>query len=274
MDPVTMAAAGAGVALLSRLIGEAIAAGDIDRAERLKQQAVAEYGPEILPQLEMPQAQEVGRTELEGVREDAAPRAAQLAALERLSQYGSGEMLPEDYAEQRRVMDAASGVASRQAAQGEQLAASRGLRRAGLSQALGQQAAQQGAQTGADAAAQLAAQRRQRQLMALSQVGSLGGSIRGQDYNVASDRARAQDAINQFNANMRADAVEARNRAAQQRFSAQMQAANARNQARGDLAGFYAGRGERNSQTAQDIGTGVQGGMDAAAGYQRKKGGR
>lgn len=273
---MALQAGGAAAALISRLIGEAIAAGDIERAERLKQQAVAEYGPEILPQLERVEAQEVGRTELGGIREDAAPRGAQMEALNRLSEFGSGDMLPEDYAEQRRVMDAASGVASRQAAAGEQAAASRGLRRSSLSQALNQQAAQAGAQTSADAAAQLASSRRQRQLQALSQMGALGGSIRGQDYNVASDRARAQDSINQFNANMRADAVEARNRAQQQQFDARMRMAGAKNQARGDLAGFYAGRGERNSQTAQDIGAGVQGGMQSGANYleRKPKGGR
>jgi hypothetical protein len=274
MDPVmAMQLAGAGAALISRLIGEAIAAGDIERAERLKQQAIAEYGPEILPELERVEAQEVAKTELAGIQEDAAPRAAQMAALERLAELSSGEMTAEDQAEQRRVVDASAGVAARQSAQGEQLAAARGLRRSSLSQALGQQAAQQGAQTSADATAQLAAQRRQRQLQALSQMGGLGGSVRGQDYNIASDRAQAQDSINRFNANMRAGAIDARNRNAEAQFDAQMRLRNARNQARGDLAGFYGARGERNSQTAQDIGTGVQGGLDSSAGYmERKKG--
>lgn len=267
MDPLTLSAAGAAVALVSRLIGEAISAGDLERAEKLKQQAIADYGEDILPQLEQATAQEVGATELGNIRVDPTGRNAQVSALERLSQFGEGGFSPEDAAEQRRVMDAAAGVASRQAAQGEQLAAARGLRRSGLSQALGQQAAQAGAQTASDAAAQLAAQRRQRQLQALGMMGQQGAALRGADYGEQADRATAQDAINRFNANMRASALDQRNRNAMAAYDANMRRLGARNAARGSLADFYAGRGERNSQTAQDIGAGVQGGMQGGADY-------
>ena len=267
MDPMTLSAAGAAVALVSRLIGEAIAAGDLERAERLKQQAIADYGEGILPQLEQATAQEVGATELGNIRVDPTGRNAQVSALERLSQFGEGGFSPEDAAEQRRVMDAAAGVASRQAAQGEQLAAARGLRRSGLSQALGQQAAQAGAQTASDAAAQLAAQRRQRQLQALGMMGQQGAALRGADYGEQSDRATAQDAINRFNANMRASALDQRNRNALAAYDANLRRLGARNAARGSLADFYTGRAERNSQTAQDIGAGVQGGMQGGADY-------
>lgn len=273
MDPtLILSAGGAAVSLISRLIGEAIAAGDYKRAEDLKAQAVAEYGDSILPQLEQVQAQEVGRTELAGIQTDAAPRNAQMSALSKLGEFASGDMLPEDYSEQRRVVDAAGGVAARQAAQGEQLASSRGLQRSGLSQALAMQGAQAGAQTASDAASQLAAQRRQRQLAALGQMGSLGGSIRSADYGQASDAAQAQDAINRFNANMRASAVDARNRNAQAQYQANMQLKGARNQVRGQQADFYVGRGAQNSQTAQDIGAGLQGSMQTGANYLKKKG--
>lgn len=271
MDPMTLSAVGAGVSLLARLFAEAIAAGDIDRAQALKEQALKEYGPEMLPEFERVEAQQVADTQLGGIREDPQARGAQTSALAKLAEFSSGEVLPEDMAEQRRAMDAAGGVAARAAGAAEQLAASRGLRRSGLSQALAQQGAQAGAQTAADSAAELAAQRRQRQLAAIGQMGQLGGSIRGQDYEIAANRARAQDALNQFNANMRAGAVEARNRTAQQRYANQMQMAGARNNARGDLADFYSGRANANRQTAMDIGGGVQGGLDTAAGYQQKK---
>lgn len=268
MDPsMALGVGGAAVALISRLIGEAIAAGDIERAEDLKRQAVAEYGDEILPQLEQATAQEVGPTELGKIQADPTGRNAQVSALERLAQFGEGGFSPEDAAEQRRAMDAAGGVASRQAAQGEQLAAARGLQRSGLSQALGQQAAQAGAQTASDTAAQLAAQRRQRQLQALGMMGSQGGALRGADYGEQADKATAQDALNRFNANMRASALDQRNRNAQSQYAAQMQLKGARNNARGELGDFYTGRGERNSQTAQDIGAGVQGGMQGGANY-------
>ena len=269
---MALSAGGAAVSLIARLIGEAIASGDMKRAEQLKQQAVAEYGDSILPQLEQATAQEVGPTELGGIQTDPTGRTAQVSALERLSSFADGGFSPEDAMEQRRVMDESAGVAARQAAQGEQLAASRGLRRSGLSQALNAQAAQGGAQTASDAAAQLAAQRRQRQLQAIGMMGSQGGTLRGADYGEQADRATAQDAINRFNANMRASALDQRNRNAQAQYAANMQLKGARNSARRDLASFYSGRGEQNRQTAQDIGAGVQGGMQSGANYLERKG--
>lgn len=272
MDPVSigLSAGGAAVSLIARLIGEAIAAGDMKRAEDLKAQAVAEYGDGILPQLEAVQAQEVGATELGKIKTDGVGRGAQVSALERLGQFADNSFSAEDAAEQRRVVDQSAGVAARQAAQGEQLAAARGLQRSGLSQALNMQAAQGGAQSAADATAQLAAQRRQRQLQALGMLGSQGGALRGADYGEASDAASAQDAINRFNANMRQGAVDQRNRNAMSQYGAQMQLKGARNNARGDLANYYTGRGEQNRQTAQDIGAGVQQGMQGGADYMER----
>jgi len=273
MDPsMILGAAGAGVSLLARLFGEAIAAGDYDRAERLKQQAVAEYGDETLPEFERIEAQEVGRTELAGIQTDAAPRNAQMEALSRLAEFAAPGMSAEDEGDLRVAQDAAGGVAARAAGQGEQLAAARGLQRSGLSQALAAQGAQAGAQTAADTATSLASQRRQRQLQAISQMGSMGGQIRQQDYGQASDAARAQDTLNQFNANMRAGAIDSRNRQQQQRFGNQMTLANNRNTARTGLGDFYEGRANRNSQTAQDVGASIQGGMQGGANYLRKKG--
>lgn len=274
MEQLAIAGAGAAVGLIARLIGEAIAAGDLKRAEALKQQAIADYGPEILPQLEQVTAQEVGPTELGNVRVDPTGRNAQTGALERLAQFADNTFSPEDAAEQRRVLDATAGVAARQAAQGEQLAAARGLRRSGLSQALNMQAAQSGAQSAADATAQLAAQRRARQLQAIGMMGSMGGALRGADYGEASDRATAQDAINRFNANMRAGAIDARNRNALSQYQANMQRLAARNNARGDLADFYGGRAAANKQTAADIGEGLQETATGAAGYLEKKKGK
>lgn len=271
MDPsMALSAGGAAVSLIARLIGEAIASGDMARAEQLKQQAVAEYGDGVLPRLEQAQAQEVGATELGNIKTDGVGRGAQVSALERLASFADGGFSPEDAAEQRRVVDESAGVAARQAAQGEQLAAARGLRRSGLSQALNMQAAQGGAQSAADASAQLAAQRRQRQLQAIGMMGSQGGALRGADYGEQADRATAQDAINRFNANMRASALDQRNRNAMAQYDANMRLKGARNNARGDLAGFYSGRGEQNRQTAQDIGAGVQGGMQGGADYMER----
>lgn len=281
MDPMTMAAVGAGVSLVSRLIGEAIASGDRERAENLKAAAVAEYGEEILPQLERAEAEQLGATELSKIQLDPAGRNAQISALERLSAYSMPGMTEEDEAEQRRVLDESAGVAGRAAGLAQQSAAARGLSRSGLSQALAAQGAQAAAQTGADATAGLAASRRQRQLQALSMLGQQGSGLRAADYNQAADAASAQDSVNRFNANMRASALAARNQAALDRFNAQMGLKGARNNARLGLANHYSQQADRNSQTAQDIGGGVQGAMQGGANYMehqdeldRKYGGR
>jgi hypothetical protein len=158
------------------------------------------------------------------------------------------------------------------------MAAARGLQRSGLSQALAAQGAQSGAQVAADTAADMAARRRAAQLQALSQMGALGGNVRGADYRQAADAAEAQDAINKFNANMRAGALEARNQLAQRQYANAMQMKTSRNAARGDLANWYTDRGNRNNQTAQDIGAGIQGGAQSGADYMERtkkpKGGR
>jgi hypothetical protein len=116
MDPMTLSAVGAGAALLFRLFGEALAAGDYDRAGKLKEQAIAEFGDDMLPEFERVEAEQVGRTELSGIQTDAAPRDAQMAALSRLAEFAGPGMSPEDAMELRRAQDAAGGVAARQAA--------------------------------------------------------------------------------------------------------------------------------------------------------------
>ena len=267
MDPVTMAAIGAGGALLARLIGEAIAAGDIDRAAKLKEQAIAEYGPEILPELERVEAQTIPESAVGNLRNDPEGRSGQLAALARLGEMAAPGVTVEDDAMMRRASDEAGGVAARAAGAGEQLAAARGLRSSGLSQALAATGAQAGAQRSADTAASMMADAQQRKLSALGRMAGLAGDVRGSDFAEASKSAEAIDSLNRFNANMTYDAQQARNRAAQQRFDSEMRLKGARNAARGDMASFYGQRAERNKQTAEDVGAAVQGAANTGSGF-------
>lgn len=270
MEPMTMAAIGAGVSLISRLIGEAIAAGDIERAERLKQQAVAEYGEEILPQLEEVERLQVAETGLARIPLESQGRAGQTGAMGRLESFMSSQWSPEDAAELRRAQDAAGGIAGRAAASASQLAASRGLRRSGLEQALAQQGAQAAAQTGADVAADLGAARRARQLQSIGMFGNLSGALRSDDYGQQSDAARAQDDINRFNANLALSTNRQRNQTRLDAYDAQMDLKRARNAARMGQADFYGERAARNRQTAADIGGGIQGGLQGGADYMER----
>jgi hypothetical protein len=80
-----------------------------------------------------------------------------------------------------------------------QNARERGVSGSGL-ELMAQLQAQQGAATrGAQQGFDVAAQAQDRALAALQQAGTLGGSIRGQDYDEQAQAAAAQDAINKFN---------------------------------------------------------------------------
>ena len=255
-DPVTMALPAA-AALIGRLFSEAIAAGDYDKAMALRRRAVAEFGDEILPELERIEAETIERSEFEKVQADPRLQSAQMTALDRLSAFTEPGLSPEDAAEQRAAMEAAGGVAARQADAAGQLAARRGLLRSGLTQALGQDMAESGAQTAADAATQLAADRRRQRLQAISSFGGMAGDIRGQDVGEQQTRAGAIDSLNRFNANMRYDAQKARNASALDKFNATLRLREGRVKALGNWADSYNQRGDRNRETGKDISAGV-----------------
>jgi hypothetical protein len=140
-------------------------------------------------------------SEFQQIQGDPSLRAAQTGALERLQQISSqGGLTSEDRA---RLDDIArqEGVRERGAREAIlQNARQRGLSGSGLElqqQLINQQeAANRRAQRGTD----VAALAQQRALDALRSGAQLGGQIRQQDFGEASEKARAQDIINRFNA--------------------------------------------------------------------------
>jgi hypothetical protein len=81
----------------------------------------------------------------------------------------------------------------------------------------------------------------------------MAGTIRGQDYGIARDRAGAQDAINQFNARMRDDTQRGNIDIANREFENELALRDRRNEARYRRAGNYELRGDRTNQTAAGI---------------------
>jgi hypothetical protein len=75
-------------------------------------------------------------------------------------------------------------------------------------------------QQGAQGARQLMADQSRRALEALAQQGQMSGNIRSQDFNVASSKAQAADAMNQFNVKNQM-AINAANTAAKNRAKEQ-----------------------------------------------------
>ncbi len=210
------AIAGVG-SLLAGGIGAIQNASAQDRAAMLQNQAVQQWLQVNIPdpaeqkvalqrfvqQGEIHPAMEQGikqaQTELNNVTPDAGLRDSRLRALSSLEQQGyGGEQVQDAAARQKALIE--SGAVNR----GHQQAIVSDLARRGqlgsgeeLSSRL--QMAQGDADRNASNALDIESQRRQRALQSIQGAGSLASDIQNQDYNMASNRAKAQDAINSFN---------------------------------------------------------------------------
>lgn len=139
-------------------------------------------------------------TELGGINLDPATRNAQMQALAQLQSISEqGGMDSVDRARMADIMGQASSMAQGQRGAISQNMAARGLSGSGMEMVQQQMANQNAAQMANQGGLQTAAAAQQRALDAITGAGSMGGQIRNQDYGIASDRARAQDAINNFN---------------------------------------------------------------------------
>lgn len=165
-------------------------------------QSAGEWTPEL------EEAVKLGDSQMLGVSTDPAYREAQKQALSKLQQIGDeGGMTLSDRANLERQMGdiAATQRGARQAIL--QDAQQRGGYGSGTALAA-QLMAQQG---GADQAHMLgletAGMAQKRALDAIMQGGTLGGQLREQEFNEKAQAAKAQDAINQWNAANRQDVV-------------------------------------------------------------------
>lgn len=149
-------------------------------------------------------AQQTGSTALAGEGKDS--RAAQMDALRQLQNTYTQNGLD---ASARSALAEATTTANRNAAaQGnavQEQARARGAGRGGVALALQQQAGQNANVNGNQQSLMAAGLAQQNRQNAVVNAGTLGGAIRGQDYQVGS----AQDAIDKFNAGMRQNAQQA-----------------------------------------------------------------
>jgi hypothetical protein len=237
-------------------IGGAIAEGDHEKARALRQEAVDEYGPDILPVLDRLTAQEVGESEFAKIVEDPALRGAQTDVMDELRNvYESEGMTDADRAALQVAQNEVSQrAASDRASLQQRLARTGQTGNAALEAAAG--ATISGDAVGATADMTLRAQMaaRQRALQALTARGGLAGDVRGADLAFGSARASGQDRINLFNASQRADAANQNNANALNMFGAELGIRDARNRARGALADEFTRKGQRTSQSAAGFG--------------------
>jgi hypothetical protein len=143
----------------------------------------------------------IGGTSYDQIALDPATRNAQMQALARLQNISEqGGMDSIDRARMADIMGDTYTKArgAREAIQQNMRA--RGIAGSGLEMVQQQMANQAAAEQANRGGLQTAAMAQQRALEAIQGSANLGGQIRGQDYGMQADRARAMDAINSFNA--------------------------------------------------------------------------
>lgn len=255
-------------AIVASVVGALVGAGQDAQAAKVRQEALDMYGPELLPQLEKAEAEQLDGTAFGQLQEDGSLRSRQLQTLAQLEDVVANEGTTEaDRAANELAFNDAAGATE---------SASRGIensmRQRGQSGGPGDYALQLQAQQGAtNQAANMAranaSDARMRALRAMESGGDLAGDVRGQDYQRLSDVAQAQDAANQFN-NVQRTAANAYNLSLpQQNFDNVMLMNNAKaNAANGVAAGY-----ERGGQAARETAGGVSQGF-ITLGTKKKKG--
>jgi hypothetical protein len=170
-----------------------------------------------LPENERLKAEQLLQSEASKVNPEL--QSAQMEALGRLKQWGSGQLTSEDRAQQELAMgEAARNGQIRQNSilQGMQ---ARGMGNSGAALAMQQQNSQQQSTGAYQAALQNMLATRNRAMQATTQQGQLAGQMESADYR----RKAAQDAINQYNANARTGVNKYNAGLGQQDFNNQLQ---------------------------------------------------
>lgn len=254
-------------------IGALVSGGKEAEAQRLREQIAAEYGPEILPDLDRALAQEAGQSAFATTAEDQSGRAAQLDVEGELADiYDTGGSTAAD----RAAYDVARrGVSQRAAgaAQGNAIEAARRGQSAGL---LGGVLASQTGQDELEALgglnAEIASAGRQRALQALQARGNLATSRRAADWGVRSERANAADLMNRFNATQRQQAEMYNVGLPQQQFENNMRRLAGQTGAREGVAAGYEQQGANARETAAGVGNSILSYGQAWDDSQKKKG--
>lgn len=232
---------------IGALIGDALAKGDYDTAERLQMQASKMYDG-IDPNLK---ADSLGPSASAGMKADPRMRAARMAALDKLMAVGMEGGMD---LESRAAMEEAKQQAGQyeQSQRGAMMADAqrRGMGGSNLSMASQMGAQQAGAQRVGMQGMQAAADARKRALSALAQSGDLAGGIERDDFGQRLGLADRSDAISRFN-------VQNANNFKMGNFDRDMDRRDAQYGAKQDEAGIYSHRGDRTVDRARGAGRAV-----------------
>jgi len=243
------------IAAVAGIIGGLVAAGKEGEAQQLRLKMVAQYGPEILPDLEKAVAEQAGDSQFADLAPDQRAQATQDEVSSQMSDiYDTAGQTSQDEAAydvaRRGVSQRASSNAGNIAISG----ARRGVGNSGVGAALASQSGQDELEALAGLNAQIAASGRDRALQALTARGGLATSQRGQSWNEASGKASAMDLMNRFNASQRQAAGMYNAGLPQQNFDNILRLNQARDGATAGVVGGLEKQGDDARQTAAGVG--------------------
>jgi hypothetical protein len=250
--------AGAGIAaaatMAGKAIGEAVQGGRDAEANDLLQKALEQYGPDILPKIGTElQNFNIPESKLAQLVGDAESIAMQRKVMGELEKYALSPATDKQATlELMQAQDAARGQFGRaQESILEQLRNSGQYGRLGVGAQ--QVAASQAANMANAQGMQAAALAEQRKMRALSELGGMSTTMRNQAFGERSQAAKAQDLLNQFNAQMAYNSKQQQYNAVDQDFRRKMGLANARSGVYGDMAGAKRNQGQREAGVARGI---------------------
>lgn len=192
-----MAAGGSIGEFLGSLIGEAIAAGDMEQARHLAWTISRKYGDLPLPTILKMYPELQGDTALAGAAPDARYTGVEDQALDQMMKRASGGMGPEDEANLMRARVEAQGQATGAAGAIDRESRRRGM--AGQGQVAKQVAAQQSANRLYQGGVQAAGDASERALQALGMGSQYASSLAARDLGQKNLVGQQRDRITQFN---------------------------------------------------------------------------
>lgn len=207
-----------GMGTVGSIIGNELGKGDRNRADGLRNQALAEFANLSVPDIEkmklaleqygsagnltpeMVQLISQGDTALEGISIDPRLRASQMSALDQISGIASSGMSEGDMAAFEMARRNAASEAQAKQGQILQNMAQRGQSGSGAELAASLANAQGSADRLQQAQLEEAKQRQAARMAALQQQANMSSGLRSADYSEQSNLASARDAIARFNA--------------------------------------------------------------------------
>lgn len=216
MDPATLAVIGA-IQVGGAIVGHFASEGERRAAQRAFDKAMAEIESLGLPPNtatplmlqrfaeagiltpKVEQEIKLGMPKLAQIQEDSRLKDAQMKALGALQERGALGFTPEERAEMMQQQRAAEREAGAQRAGIIEGLRSRGLMDSGVGLRAQLRSADEIAEQQSMLSQQRSSQASQRALESMRQAGLLGGQIRGQEFDIESQKARAEDEMNRFN---------------------------------------------------------------------------